>query len=226
MTGDGSTGPVRPQAPRRLTIFLVANGVLLAILVGGLLWMLNQPLRPSTEYGQTFSGDALLKDEAARRGLPVGQGAPGFSVAAGDKLELVALNGDRVSLSDYLGRPVWIVFWATYCHACQLEEPDLRRAFDAYRAEGLALVAIDIGEDAATVRRYAGDRGLPWTILLDASGTAVDRFGAIGTPSHYFIGADGRIQSRAFGRLRYAEMDARLRALLGPASSAPGAASR
>jgi peroxiredoxin len=210
---------MRPRAPRRLTIFLVANSVLLAIVAGGLVWMLNQPLGQSPGYLLTLDGDAQLKDQAARQGLPVGQQAPGFSAAAGRQVDLVTIDGGRVALGDYLGRPVWIVFWATYCHACQLEEPDLRRAFEAYRSGGLVVLAIDIGEEMATVRRYAQDHALPWTVLIDASGAAVDRFGAIGTPSHYFIGADGRIQSRAFGRLRYLEMEGRLRELVGPVSN-------
>jgi hypothetical protein len=81
------------------------------------------------------------------------------------------------------------------------------------------VLAIDVGEELATVRRYAQDHALPWTVLLDASGVAVGRFGAIGTPSHYFIGADGRIQSRAFGRLQYSEMDGRVREMVVRAGS-------
>lgn len=100
----------------------------------------------------------------------------------------------------------------------------MRRAFDAYRADGLTLVAIDVGEDTDVVRRYADERDLPWTILIDESGATVDAFGAIGTPSHYFIAADGTIQSRAFGRLRYAQMDQRLDALLGDRQSSAGGA--
>ncbi len=194
----------------------MVNTMLLLAALGGLLWVLSQPLGPSQDYGLTLNGDALLKEEAARRGLAEGQPAPGFAATAdGDSIELTSLNGDPVKLSSFGGRPVWIVFWATYCHACQKEEPDLRRAFEAHRADGLVLLAIDVGEDAADVRRYAKAHNLPWTLLLDASGAAVDAFGAIGTPSHYFIAADGTIQSRAFGRLRSAEMDEHLASLLG-----------
>ena len=119
---------------------------------------------------------------------------------------------------------MWAVFWATYCHACELEEPDMRRAFEAFRSQGLTLLAIDVGEDNDVVGRYVEQRDLPWTVLIDDSGAAVDAFGAIGTPSHYFIGADGSIQSRAFGRLPYAEMEARLIALIdkGRGSMRPG----
>lgn len=205
MTAESPQSP-RPVSHRRLTVLLVVNSVVLLALLGGLLWVVIRPLGPSADDGMTLDGEALLKDEAARRGLAEGQPAPGFAPAGGESLALTSLDGDPVALSDFLGRPVWVTFWATYCHACQLEEPDMRRAFRAYRADGLVLLAIDVGEDADVVRRYVEERDLPWTVLLDASGAAVDAFGAIGTPSHYFIGADGRIQSRAFGRIELAEM--------------------
>lgn len=207
--------------PRRLTVLLIVNSVVLLAVLGGLVWLVTRPLGPATaEYGLTMDGEALLKDEAARRGLAEGQPAPGFT-HGGDSLGLTSLDGDPVPPSDYVGRPVWVTFWATYCHACKLEEPDMRRAFDAYRADGLALLAIDVGEDANVVRRYIEERDLPWTVLLDESGSAVDAFGAIGTPIHYFIAADGTIVSRAFGRLSYAEMDDHLATLTGVRGAQP-----
>ena len=201
---------------RRLTVLFVVNTVLLIAALGGLLWAVNQPLGSPADDGLTLDGEALLKEEAARSGVTEGQPAPGFAGSAeGEPLDLATLTGESEPLSDYRGRPVWVVFWATYCHACQLEEPDMRRAFDAYGADGPTLLAIDVGEDTDVVRRYAEERDLPWTILIDESGATVDAFGAIGTPSHYFIAADGTILSRAFGRLRYAEMEERLAAVIG-----------
>ena len=223
MSEDRAIRTLRPALPRRLTALVVANTILLAATLGGLLWVVNQPLGPSTDDGLTFDGEALLKEEAARRGVAEGRLAPGFAAGTDDEsLELSTLAGDTVGLNSFRGQPVWVVFWATYCHACQLEEPDMRRAFEAFKADGLTLLAIDVGEEADTVRDYAADRDLPWTILIDESGAAVDAFGAIGTPSHYFIAADGTIQSRAFGRLRYAEMAERLASLVEGGGEAAG----
>lgn len=220
MKNDPSSSPRQPDVPGRLKILVVVNTLLLVAVAGGVLWVVTRPLGPDPAgYGLTMDGEALLKDEAARRGLPEGQPAPGFT-HGGDSLGLTTLDGGPAAPSDYVG-PVWVTFWATYCHACKLEEPDMRRAFDAYRADGLLLVAIDVGEDANVVRRYVEDRDLPWTVLLDESGTAVDAFGAIGTPIHYFIAADGTIVSRAFGRLSYAEMDDHLATLMGVGGAQP-----
>lgn len=95
---------------RRLTALLVINTTLLLAALGGLSWALSQPLGPAADDGLTLDGEALLKDEAARRGVTEGQPAPGFAPAGGERLELTMLSGDTVPLSRFLGRPVWVVF--------------------------------------------------------------------------------------------------------------------
>lgn len=162
-------------------------------------------------------GEEQLQREAERTGLAAGGIAPGMGRDDGTSLSLTDLDGDLLDLGEFSGRPVWIVFWATYCHACQEEEPDLRRAYAKYRDEGLVVLAIDAGEPAGDVRRYVEERRLPWHIALDPELNAYDAYGAIGTPTHYFIDRDGRIVSRAFGRLELDEMETHLAGILASA---------
>ena len=50
---------------------------------------------------------------------------------------IVDLDGVVVDLAGLEGRPVWVVFWATWCPPCQQETPDLQRAWEANRDTGL-----------------------------------------------------------------------------------------
>lgn len=179
-----------------------------------LLVMLTRPLGSPRE-SLVILGEEELRAEAARMGLPEGREAPGFGADDGTSLALTDLDGRPIDFEELAGRPVWVVFWATYCHACQEEEPDLLRVYERYRDDGLAVLAIDAGEPAEDVRRYVEERQLPWRIALDPDLQAYDAYGAIGTPTHYFIDRDGRIASRGFGRLELAEMEARVARILG-----------
>ena len=199
---------------RRFWLVLSLNlvGAVLSVLF--LLVVLTRPLG-SPRAPILILGEGELRAEAARMGLPEGREAPGLGVNDGGSLGLTDLDGSPMDLEALAGRPVWIVFWATYCHACQEEEPDLRRVYHTHRADGLVVLAIDAGEPAEDVRRYGEERQLPWNIALDPELQAYDAHGAIGTPTHYFIDREGRIASRGYGRLELAEMEARVAQILG-----------
>lgn len=198
---------LRPT-PRRLVGALAINTVGLIVSIGVLAYVLTRPLSGTTVDGLTLDGETLLQEQAAAAGLAVRDAAPGFGPAAdGAPLQLVDLAGRRVTLGEYLGRPVWITFWATYCHACQREEPDLRRVYASHANSDLVMLAIDVGEEPDIVRGYVEDRQLPWVVLIDSDGSAVAAYGAIGTPTHYFIDRQGIIRARAFGALSREEME-------------------
>jgi peroxiredoxin len=198
------------RSRRFVLVALGVNGLAAVLTVAFLLYVLTRPVGSPTDPPLLILGEEQLQAEAARVGLDEGRAAPGFAADDGTSLGLTDLDGRELDVSDLAGQPVWIVFWATYCHACQEEEPDLRRAHLAHRDDGLVVLAIDAGEPAEDVRRYVEERRLPWRIALDPDLAAFDAYGAIGTPTHYFIDRDGRIASRAFGRLRLDEMESHL----------------
>lgn len=204
------------RSQRSVVLALVANFLGAALAIALLVFLVTRPIGSSADQTVLVLGEEQLQAEAARVGLGQGRTAPGFEVGKGTSLGLTDLDGLRLDLGDLAGQPVWIVFWATTCHACREEEPDLRRAYARYRDDGLVILAVDAGEPADDVRRYVEERRLPWRIALDPDLRAFDAYGAIGTPTHYFIDRDGRIAARAFGRLELAEMEARLATILEP----------
>lgn len=197
--------------PGRLLIVLGINSVGLIVAIGALAYLMTRPLSGTAVDGLTLDGETLLQEQAAAAGLAIRDPAPGFDAAADRaSLRLTDLAGRPVALGEYLGRPVWITFWATYCHACQREEPDLRRVYGSHANRDLVILAIDVGEDPQVVGQYVEERDIPWTVLLDHDGSAVAAYGAIGTPTHYFIDQQGIIRSRAFGALDCEKMEAHL----------------
>lgn len=202
----------RPSRFMRLA--LGVNVVAAILTVALLLFLFTRPIASPADPPVLILGEEQLRAEAARVGLDEGRAAPGFGSDDATSLGLTDLDGHELDLGDLAGEPVWIVFWATYCHACREEEPDLRRAYARYRGDGLVVLAIDTGEPAEDVRRYVEQRRLPWQIALDPDLKAFDAYGAIGTPTHYFIDREGRIVSRAFGRLDLDEMEAHVTGIL------------
>jgi peroxiredoxin len=195
---------------RRLTfVNVVLAGTMLLFFVA------TRPLTGSGPSTRADPGSTFYPLAGGGTGLDIGARAPEFSGDAdGRTVDLRDLNGDPVSLAALRGRPVWVVFWATWCPPCQRETPDLRATYEAFRSRGVALVAISIQEPPDTVAAFAAQYGLTYTIALDQTGAISRTYGVFGIPTHYFIDRDGIIRDRSFGPLDRAGMEAKLRALV------------
>src|SRR5271154_11239 len=81
---------------------------------------------------------------------------------------LVTLDGKKVSLSDYKGRPVLVNFWATWCGPCKVEMPWFEEFEKQYAAQGLGILGladdVDAGKDA--IAKVAQKTGVTYPILL------------------------------------------------------------
>jgi cytochrome c biogenesis protein CcmG, thiol:disulfide interchange protein DsbE len=115
--------------------------------------------------------------------------APDFDVAA--------LDGGRLKLADFRGRPVLLNMWGSYCAPCKLEHPLLMQM----AAQGVEIVGIlykdPHPDDAKTLLEKDGN---PFThIGIDADGDLGIAVGISGVPESFLIDGQGRIvKSRRF----------------------------
>jgi len=185
---------------------LVAMGGSLFV-VGALLLLLTTRIAGPSPQTEPQPGSSFYVLGEARTGLDIGDRPPPLTTDAGP---LVDLDEGIVDLRDYDGRPVWVVFWASWCPPCIAETPDLQRAYEASTGMGLELIAVSVQEPAETARDFATTYDLTYRIALDPTGGAFQRWEVFGLPTHYFIGRDGRIADRWFGPLSLDEMRQRI----------------
>ena len=114
--------------------------------------------------------------------------APDFS--------LKDLQGRVFRLSENRGKPVLLVFGATWCPYCVQEIPRLKNIFANYSPKGVALVNIDIQEPQAKVARFADKHKLPYRVLLDETATVAKSYGVRGVPSFILIDKGGLVACR------------------------------
>src|SRR5215471_19915298 len=69
-----------------------------------------------------------------------GKQAPAFA--------LTSLDGKKVSLADYKGRPVLVNFWATWCGPCKVEMPWFEEFRKQYGAQGFEILGLTDDADA------------------------------------------------------------------------------
>ncbi|MFI5299209.1 MAG: TlpA disulfide reductase family protein, partial [Polyangiales bacterium] len=116
---------------------------------------------------------------------------------------LVDVNGNPVSLSQYLGKgAVLIDFWATWCKPCMAELPHLQRMYDARRKDGFVVLAVSMDgpETEAEVVPTVRMLGYTFPVLLDPETRAKSLYNPRGAaPYSVLIDRHGRVFKRREG---------------------------
>ena len=123
----------------------------------------------------------------------VGDPAPDFRAPT--------LNGDTVSLASLGGNVVFLNIWATWCTPCRFETPFLQTLHEAHFADGLRLVGLSVDAAGAVenVRSFVAESGVDYQILLNPTGSVMDRYGVLGLPASFIIDRQGTIQFLRYG---------------------------
>jgi cytochrome c biogenesis protein CcmG, thiol:disulfide interchange protein DsbE len=126
----------------------------------------------------------------------VGEPAPAYAART--------VDGRPVSLAELRGKTVLLNVWATWCHPCRKELPDLERLHRAHAARGLELVGVSVDEagQEAAVRDFAREHGVTYPIWLDPGERVSSTFATIGVPSTFLIGPDGTLLWKHVGPVK------------------------
>lgn len=129
---------------------------------------------------------------------------------------LQTLSGETVRLSDLIGRPVVISYWATWCIPCQQELPVLEQLFREYQSQGLVVVTVNaIDQDSlADVQAMVGEKSMTLPVLLDQGNQFASTYGALFFPTTIFVDASGVIRFIRLGDSSEADLRSKVENLL------------
>jgi thiol-disulfide isomerase/thioredoxin len=186
-----------------------------------LLWagIHNRRERILTMQKAAASRAALVPEQSASNTEPPrpqlqGKPAPVFT--------LVDLDGKKVSLADFKGKPVLVNFWATWCAPCKLEMP----WFEEFRKKYTSLVILGVDQDDAAdgpaaqsalkseIAKTAKQAGVSYPILLN-DGKIAELYGGIDLlPESFYVGKDGKVVEQTAGLGGKDELEANIQKLI------------
>lgn len=138
---------------------------------------------PNGDGHKLYAGNKPLSESHLNRnGLQPGTPAPPFT--------LPRLDGKNVSLADYRGQPLLLVFSDPGCGPCMELAPQLE---DIHRRQSeLKVLVVSRGEVAANEAK-AREHHLSYPVVLQRHWEISKDYGMFGTPIAYLIDAQGRI---------------------------------
>ena len=131
--------------------------------------------------------------------------APVVDLIAPD-FELEAIDGKRISLSEFQGKAVLVNFWATWCGPCRVEMPAIQSRFEAHNDE-LVVLAVDNNEPQPAVAAFFNELSLTFPGLLDPGGAIQELYRVRGYPSSYFVDPNGIIRVVHIGVMTEGQLD-------------------
>lgn len=141
-------------------------------------WILRRPQLPANP--QVFSAPRTLPT-----GIPLGRPAPGFLRET--------LDGRELALSELLGKPVVLNFWASWCVPCRAEAPTLAQAARRFRGR-VHFVGVNVLDEIEEARRFAEQFGLPFPSVVDDDGSLLRAYRVVGLPTTVFVTPSGIIR--------------------------------
>jgi peroxiredoxin len=128
---------------------------------------------------------SVAASKIVRDGRKAGTPAPAF--------ELPDIYGRMVSLEEYRGRKVLLVFSDPHCGPCEELLPQLARLHREHRDNGLAVVMVGRGE-AEENRMKAEAYGLEFPVVLQKKWEISREYGMFATPVAFLIDESGVIE--------------------------------
>jgi len=140
---------------------------------------------------------ASFNTNAAEQGVMTNNIAPDF--------EVTNQQGGTFKLSNYKGKkPVYLIFWATWCPTCESEIPQFKQLYKDFgeRVEILAINADtlswwgSLSNANKKVNHYIEKHQIPYHVALDENEKLIELYQVMGTPTQILIDKNGSILRR------------------------------
>ena len=125
--------------------------------------------------------------------------------------------GDAVKLSDFLGQPVVINFWASWCPACITEMPGFESVYQEF-GDRVAFMMVDSTDGQQETKtsgaQYVADQGYTFPVYFDTTQEAGVTYAVYYLPSTIIVDQEGNIVKGIRGPLSEEQLRAYLTDLL------------
>ncbi len=113
-------------------------------------------------------------------------------------------EGNEVHLSGFIGKPVVVNFWASWCGPCKMEMPDFDAAY-AELGDEIHFLMVNMTDNSRetveVAKSYIEQQGFTFPVYFDTEMDAAITYGVTSLPTTYFIDAEGYAIAQAMGAI-------------------------
>jgi cytochrome c biogenesis protein CcmG, thiol:disulfide interchange protein DsbE len=119
------------------------------------------------------------------------------------EFETTTFDGQSISLQQFLGKPIILNFWASWCTTCWKEAHILEAAHQEYTPQGAVFIGIAINDEREASLRFI--RKYNKTYILapdDKTGNISLDYGITAVPETFLIDKKGIIENKILGAIQ------------------------
>ena len=106
------------------------------------------------------------------------------------------LEGNKVSLSDFKGKKVFLNFWSTFCESCTEELGAIETLSKELKDKDTVILALHYGQTKDTIKSFMDENSYTFKALLDTDMAVAGKYGVSVLPVSVFIDKDGNITAK------------------------------
>ena len=197
----GQDAPLPEPRLSRRAAWMAMGAVALAL---GLLWAASDLSSPPAEEPSGSEAPLIGEDDTKAVGKDAQLG-----------YTLKDMNGADVRLASYAGKIILLNFWATWCHPCKDEIPDLITLQDQYKND-IVVLGFSIDDTPEDLKEYAAKYKINYPVLVGAGHENIqEAYGPMwAVPVTVIIGRDGKIAKKQVGIRSLEQFEREIKRLL------------
>lgn len=144
--------------------------------------------RLGTQAQQSAAGQIIAQRIARMEGTTAGRQAPDFTLPTPD--------GKEITLSQVKAQLKIVDFWASWCGPCRLNNPNLKKLYEAFKGKGLEIIGVSLDNSRKNWLGAIEKDGLPWIQVSSLKGwecATAKAYSISAIPALFVLDSENRI---------------------------------